>query len=200
MTRAPRILIAIVAVALLGAGTATAAKLIGGKDVRNGSLTGVDIKPASLGIGVLNEAAREELRGRRGPQGERGPSDAYAVRGRGRVRVRQNADNALLTRAVPAGSYTVQAKAVLLNASSAVASPNCQLLVSSGGRFASLDQVNDVPLNALGSTGDTAEVVVMGFADLPAGGTFRLRCTPGANESFSARDRVLIATRVGVLR
>lgn len=193
-----RILQVALVAALLAAGTATAGQLITGKDVKDGSLTGVDVKQRSVGSGILTAQARKELRGARG---ERGPSDAFAARGKGRKQILNAEDRALLTRGVPAGDYTVMAKAVLLNTKKSAASPNCQLVVSTGGRFSSLDQVNDVPLAAQGTTGDTVEAVLMGFAELTGGSnTFQLRCTPGAGENFVARDRVLVVTQVGEVR
>jgi hypothetical protein len=60
--------IAIVALCLGVGGTAVAAKLITGKDVRNNSLTGADIRNRSL----TKKDLRGSIRGPRGPQGAAG--------------------------------------------------------------------------------------------------------------------------------
>jgi hypothetical protein len=202
VSRTVRLLIIVIAgVAVLAAGTATAAKLITGKDIRDASLTGDDVKPRSLDADLFTDETRQSLHGRRGKRGPQGPSAAYVARGTGRKQILNQEDRALLTKVVPAGPYTIMGKAVLLNTGGANASPNCQLVISSGGRFQALDQVNDVPLGAEGAPTDSAEVVVMGFARLAGdANSVQLRCTPGKGETFVARDRVLLATQTGELR
>src|SRR6476659_2363546 len=59
----------VVTVALLAAGTATAAKLITGKDIKNHSITGKDIKKGSLPLSVLKG---KPPAGKQGPKGETG--------------------------------------------------------------------------------------------------------------------------------
>ncbi len=59
----------VVTVALLAAGTATAAKLITGKDIKNHSITGQDIKKGSLPLSVLKGKLPT---GQQGPKGEAG--------------------------------------------------------------------------------------------------------------------------------
>lgn len=83
---------ALVAVALASAGTtATAAKLVTGKDVRNGSLTGADVKDRSLGgadlkrggipADRLTAGARKSLEGQAGPAGATGPQGPQGPQG-----------------------------------------------------------------------------------------------------------------------
>jgi hypothetical protein len=60
-------------VALSGTAVAGAKLLISGADVRNHSLTGVDIKRGSLGLNTLSPAARTRLKGTRGQVGASGP-------------------------------------------------------------------------------------------------------------------------------
>ncbi len=74
-------LIAVAAVLALTAGTATAAKLITGKDVKNGSLTGKDIKNKSLGVSDLSSNARASLRGQTGATGAAGLPGAAGAAG-----------------------------------------------------------------------------------------------------------------------
>lgn len=67
-----RTLIVVIAVLAVTSGTATAAKLITGKDIRNNSVTGKDIKNRSLGLGDLKAGARDALRGATGATGASG--------------------------------------------------------------------------------------------------------------------------------
>lgn len=79
LRNAGRSSVAVAAVALcVGAGgSAVAAKLITGKDVRNSSLTGADIRNKSL----TRKDFRGSIRGARGPQGPAGPSGATGSAG-----------------------------------------------------------------------------------------------------------------------
>lgn len=72
-----RVLAALGAVAVLvalGGGTATAAKLLTGKDFRNGTLTGADLKNRSIGAADLDAAVRRGMTGPAGAAGAAGPA------------------------------------------------------------------------------------------------------------------------------
>jgi hypothetical protein len=81
--------LAVIALALLLAagGTATAAKLITGKDVKNSSLTGADIRNSSLtGSDVKDRSLSPKdfsgsVQGPAGPQGAPGPTGAPGAKG-----------------------------------------------------------------------------------------------------------------------
>ena len=73
MQRLWKVLACLLVLGLVGAGTAGAAKLITGKQVKNGSLTGADIKAGSLGTDRLSPGARASLKGDAGPAGAVGP-------------------------------------------------------------------------------------------------------------------------------
>ena len=82
------VLAAAVVALLLGGGTATASKLLSGKDIRNGSLTSEDIRNGTLREGDLARAVRTKLNttvsgspGQPGPQGERGPQGPPGLAG-----------------------------------------------------------------------------------------------------------------------
>jgi hypothetical protein len=62
-------------IALSGSAVAGAQLVFTGANVKNRSLTGVDIKKGSLGIQTLSPAARRHLRGARGIAGPTGPWD-----------------------------------------------------------------------------------------------------------------------------
>lgn len=66
----PSGVVALLALVLALAGTATAAKVITGKQVRNESLTGKDVKDGSLGAADFSGS----VQGARGPAGESGPA------------------------------------------------------------------------------------------------------------------------------
>lgn len=60
--------------ALVGAGTATAAKMITGADVANGTLTGADIMNGTVKKKDLSDGAQASLQGAAGPAGAIGPA------------------------------------------------------------------------------------------------------------------------------
>jgi hypothetical protein len=66
---------AIATVALVAAfgGTATAASVVTGKQIKNSSVTGADVKSGSLSTSDLSKKARASLKGNAGPQGPIGP-------------------------------------------------------------------------------------------------------------------------------
>lgn len=66
----PSTALAFVAICLAMVGTATAAKVITGKQVKNNSLTGKDVKDGSLSGADF----KGSVEGPRGPQGEQGPA------------------------------------------------------------------------------------------------------------------------------
>jgi hypothetical protein len=74
-------LIVVAALVAATGGTATAAKLITGKDVKNGSLTGQDVKNKSLGMSDLSAKARSSLRGQTGATGAAGLPGAAGAAG-----------------------------------------------------------------------------------------------------------------------
>jgi hypothetical protein len=60
--------------ALVGAGTATAGKLITGGQIANGTVTGADVKKGTLGTKHLSADAKAKLKGATGPAGAAGPA------------------------------------------------------------------------------------------------------------------------------
>jgi hypothetical protein len=72
-------LVAIAAVVLASAGSATAARLITGKQIKNGSITSTDVKNGSLVSGDFKSGQLPS--GPRGAQGAPGPRGAQGARG-----------------------------------------------------------------------------------------------------------------------
>ncbi len=60
--------------ALVGAGSATAAKMITGKEIANGTVTGADVMKGTLKAKHLTAGAQESLKGATGPAGPAGPA------------------------------------------------------------------------------------------------------------------------------
>jgi Collagen triple helix repeat (20 copies) len=67
--------------ALSGTAFAGAHFLVSGANVKNHSLTGIDIKKGSLGLKALSPAARAKLKGARGPVGATGLQGAQGSQG-----------------------------------------------------------------------------------------------------------------------
>lgn len=89
----PSMVVAVTAVVLAASGSATAAQLIGGKDIRNSSVTGADIRSASIPgadlrnstvtPGKLSATVRGQLAraGTPGPAGPAGPAGTQGPKG-----------------------------------------------------------------------------------------------------------------------
>jgi hypothetical protein len=77
----PALMVATVALVAGMAGSATAASLITGKQIKNESLTGADVKDGSLKTRDLARGARNDLAGERGPRGRSGPAGAVGASG-----------------------------------------------------------------------------------------------------------------------
>jgi hypothetical protein len=67
--------------ALSGTAVAGAKLLVSGANVKNHSLTGVDIKRGSLGLEAFSRAARTRLKGTSGPAGATGPEGPQGSQG-----------------------------------------------------------------------------------------------------------------------
>ena len=74
------IVVSLVAVVLAMAGTATAAKMISGKQIKDASITGKDVKDGSLTSKDLDGSVTGQ-RGERGPAGPQGPAGAQGPAG-----------------------------------------------------------------------------------------------------------------------
>jgi len=74
-------IVAVLALVLALGGTATAAKLITGKQIKNSSLTGADLKNGSVGPADLSSAAKSATKGAAGPAGPAGTPGAAGPKG-----------------------------------------------------------------------------------------------------------------------
>lgn len=67
--------------ALVGAGSATAAKMVTGKEIANHTVTGKDVKKGSLKVKHLSTGAQDSLKGATGPAGPAGPAGPVGATG-----------------------------------------------------------------------------------------------------------------------
>ena len=77
----PAMIVALVALVFASAGSATAASLITGKQIRNNTITSADVKNRSLGLGDLTTKARQSLKAKDGSQGPAGPQGPQGAQG-----------------------------------------------------------------------------------------------------------------------
>lgn len=175
---ATRAAVVMAALGLVGAGTATGAALITGKQIKNRSVAGIDVKRKTLGVTHLTTAARASLRGARGPagaqgatgtkgdtgaagaagaQGARGPSDVFFTKLPNSVNA-PNALEAMDTLDVPAGKYAITAQIHGLSIGGGDHSLQCEL--RNGATV-----IGDARDFYVGSTG-RANMTIVATADL----------------------------------
>jgi hypothetical protein len=198
----PAMVVALVALCSAFGGSATAALMVTGSAVKDGSLTGKDVRNRSLGTRDLSPKARGALRGQQGlagppgPQGPkgdagpkgdqgdagpRGPSFAKVVRRpSGPEYVEQSKDlHHVVGSGGLQGKNIVTAKVAVRSANDATS--HCEL----AGPAGVLDK----------SIGDDAIVHVLQAAvDFGAGGSVQLRC--GGAAAWGASHASISAVRV----
>jgi hypothetical protein len=214
-------LIAVVAILAVTATTATAAALITGKQIKNGSVSGTDIKNRSLGAGELTRGARASLRGQKGAdgapgakgdkgdsgaagpkgdKGDRGPSHAFATRVPDAIVIDGPTDSReVIAGTLPSGSYVITAKVVVENNGPADDRPLCRLGVMRGLQFEALDRVDPLIDNV---DPVKEQVLTLMGATTVDGATneYLVECEPQAGAySLRFRDRSLIAIQVATL-
>jgi hypothetical protein len=199
------------------AGTATAAKVITGKDVKNSSLTGADIKDGSLAAKELSKAARASLAGKTGPAGATGaagpagpvgPAGAAGATGpagpkgdtgdRGPSNVLVYTDDSHLvtgsgsrvigTLQLPAGRYVITAKGTGISAGTAQIS--CEIRRG----FTTLDSSEWDPANASEET----PFFVQAATDLTETTTVNALCFEAGGDLL-VEDVSLVALQVGAI-
>ncbi len=185
-----KLALAMMVMALIAAGTATAARLITSAKIKNGTIQLRDV----------SKKARTALKGRTGPRGLQGPQGAQGSQGpigpsKGFI-ARQAAatptpagtDTVVVQLFLPPGrNYIVTAATELGNTSGAANLVNCTLVQ------------NDSPFGA-GSTNLPASNVfaqTITLTGATTGGNIKLSCNPGAGAQ--GRNRVITAIEVGAL-
>jgi hypothetical protein len=198
----PATVLSAVAVFALLAGTATAASLIDGKQIKRGTITGKQVKNKSLALSKLSKKAVKKLRGRKGatgaagaagPAGPQGPAGQQGVAGPqgpagivapvfgagGNTNVADGGDALLLTVPVPsAGTFVINAKTNLFTVQAGVR-VDCR--IEAGG--ASVDSTQWTS-----SAVDSRQPVsLQAVAPAQPGGPLRVRCEfDGGNGSAFA--------------
>jgi hypothetical protein len=77
----PALVVAIVALFVAFSGTATAALVMTGKQIKDGTITSKDLRNRTLGTNKLSKKAVSSLKGQRGPAGAQGPRGEAGVQG-----------------------------------------------------------------------------------------------------------------------
>lgn len=72
---------ALIALVFASAGSATAASVITGKQIKNNTITSADVKNRSLSLGDLTSKARQSLKAKDGSQGPAGPQGPAGAQG-----------------------------------------------------------------------------------------------------------------------
>jgi hypothetical protein len=184
----PALIVALVALVMACAGSATAASLITGKQIKKNTVTSKQIKNRTLRTKDLHTSAAKTLEGPKGDPGAPGPvgpSDVYSAR----ATTSTAANNtAVLSLDVPAGSYLVTAKAMLLydDAGPAFSEFECRLgtgAVSDRSRSTMRPFARDtVPFQLAFQSAGTAHISLV---------------CDGVN--INVEDRAISAVRVGAL-
>ena len=204
-------IMATVAVFIALGGTSWAAVKITGANVKNGSLTGKDIRDRSIAPRDL----KKKLTGKRGPvgtpgprgtagpagpQGERGPSFATFVNGAPKF-LEGNSPETVATLKIPAGRWMLGVSATLKNETTAQTTADCELkfgrdesdldiITASGdlllrGEFGKSTEV--ISLDT-GITTDSPGIVVLACRALPADASVR-KSTITAIETAELTDQ-----------
>lgn len=172
-------------------GTAFAAKdLVTGKQVAKNTLTGKNVKDGSLKTADLNKKTISSLSGKKGEKGEPGANGIVTpqyVSADPLQNIAIGTEATVLTKAVPAGTYVVEADVNVFSQGAGIG--GCNLLANGVS-------VEDAGFNeAAGSTNTRTSVPLQ--AVTPAG-TTELRVTCGAGASaISASSVNIIAIPVG---
>lgn len=163
-----KLTVLLVALVAVGAGTAAAAKLITGKQVKNRSLTGADIKKNSLGPVVLSAAAKSTLKGATGEPGAKGadgaagatgPSDVFTHR-REEATIANANTRTVATQTLPPGLYQVTSS---LNIRTGAGGKTQQCLLRTGA-------ATDIASHTFPqSGGDRDTLTLAGAVTIPAG-------------------------------
>ena len=168
-------------------------------DVKNGSLTGADVKDRSLSpsdfsgsvAGTKGDPGPQGPAGPKGETGAAGPSDTYTgYSPSGTIVSNANPPSALVGMvAAPPGSYVLQANIVVTNRDDAANEVGCLLLAGSDAV-----DVAYVTLDAAGGL-DTQTLALAGTATLGTANLVQFGCSG----NFDYVDLGVIATRVGTL-
>jgi hypothetical protein len=215
--QSPAMIVAMLAlfVALTGTAVATTSALIGSAQIRNNSITGIDVKNRSLRpidfrgsvrgprglrglrglVGPQGPAGPQGLAGAQGIQGPIGPSNAYSTAPETAVVDLGAAEVLVKSLALPAaGSYLVFSSVTLNNNAGAglEATFSCRLVTGAD------IELDDGVTSDGGEVDDRHEGTLLGAGTLAAPGSVELRCSSNQDASNAVGARIT-AVRVGTL-
>jgi len=195
----PATLVALVIIGLTAATGATAATLVTGKQIRDNSVTGADIKRGTLGASDLSRAARRSLRG---ATGKTGPAGSPGPRGEPGVTL---ADRVFAARAddveVEAADSVKQIVELLLPGGRFVIDANLSVKSDGSGDVCSL-RTSDGLLHELQFTigdQDGDQVILQGEFDNSSRQTGRVRVSCSADDRLQVTEARMRAVEVGSL-
>ena len=166
----PSLAVALIALFVALAGSAAAALLVTGDDVVDGSLTGADRAPRSVGVREVKDVA-------------------VGVQTTGADVIVGPTIKTIGALTVPAGAFLVNADATITGSSSATTTADCRLQAPDGAILQSVRNV--LP--------DTAPKTPVSFSRVVVtdGGPFQLQCRRiGTNTNFTAQAISLNAVRL----
>lgn len=185
------------------AGTATAAKLITGKQIKDGSIGSKDLSQAVRAqikkSGTAGRAGSPGAKGDKGDPGAAGPlgpSDVFMGTRRGSVTltIATTPGDLVVPLSLLAGSYAVTASTTLENQDAAFATTaTCELAVGNE----KVEATAKLSRSPDGGFRDIAALTVAG--SLAAPGSATLKCATGAGVTIRARDSRIVAVKVNSL-
>lgn len=194
----PALVISIVAVVIACTGSAVAATMITGKQIRNGTITHSDIKDGTILSKKLSKGSQNLLK-RKAGSAPTGRVAHEVVRKAGPEGVPANVMTRVATLTVPAGAYSVQANMVM----TAFAGPTdpIEALLGANGSLGGVCK-----LNAGGPTHSSTGTIVVNDRQTPTTFSMQLTRTVGAptefflecaaNAPWRASETSIIATSV----
>lgn len=195
----PALAISIIALVIACTGSAVAATVITSKQIRNGTIRGVDIKDTTITSKKLSKGSQNLLFGKKKSSAPTGRIAYEAVRKAGPENVPANVITTVATLKVPAGAYSVSAN-VILTAFAGETNPIQALLGANGslGGTCTLDTGGPVH-SSTGTiivdnrqTPTTLSMQMTRTVNAPT--DFLLKCS--ANAPWRASETSVIATSV----
>jgi hypothetical protein len=173
--------------------------------VKNGALRAVDFRRGQLpagpqgpkgDTGPQGDPGLKGDTGTRGSTGLRGPSDAFAASSEPITKQPGDPPFALVSLALPAGTYVVEANTVVVNDSTTMNSISCGL--GPPGFPAAGEEVDAIDIRLSGNRDQT--VTLFGALELEGPGTVSLECDPSTSPGGISFDDIDIgAIQVGAL-
>ena len=173
----PALAVSIVAVVIACTGSAVAATLITSKQIRNGTIQGVDIKDGTILSKKLSKGTQALIKRKSSAAAPTGRIAYEAIRKAGPEGVPANVITRVATLKVPAGAFSVQANMVM----TAFAGPTAPLeaLLGANGSLG-----GTCTLNAGGPTHSSTGTIVVNDRQTPTTFSMQLTRTVGAPTDF----------------